>query len=417
MKSFNRKPGLTPKLRFPEFRKEPGWPETLLSNVLTEHQEKSDGASEVHSVSVHKGVVNQIDHLGRSFAAADRSNYNLAKSHDIIYTKSPTGDFPFGIIKQSRLPYNVIVSPLYGVFSPKNRHLGYILDSYFESPVRAKNYLAPITQKGAKNTIQISNKTFLSKGLYLPPSEIEQKKIAACLSSLDELIKAETQKLDSLKAHKKGLMQDLFPREGEPVPKLRFPEFRDAPDWEAAKLGDICDIQRGRFSHRPRNDPKFFGGEYPFIQTGDVVRANGGPVEASQSLNEHGLQVSKLFSPTIVLITIAANIGDTAILDHKACFTDSVAGLIPKNGISPHFVELAMQGKKAYLNKIAPAAAQKNINIEILTDVEILKPDELEQNRIAGCISSLDDQVAAQINRIATLQAHKQGLMQQLFPL
>ena len=128
---INHKPTLTPKLRFPEFRKEPGWEETLLKDVLTEHKLESDGASEVHSVSVHKGVINQKEHLGRSFAAADTSNYNLAQPYDIIYTKSPTGDFPFGVVKQNKLGYNVIVSPLYGVFAPTNRHLGYIFYAYF----------------------------------------------------------------------------------------------------------------------------------------------------------------------------------------------------------------------------------------------------------------------------------------------
>jgi type I restriction enzyme, S subunit len=200
-----------PKLRFPEFRDAAGWSKTTLKDVLTEHRLKSDGKSEVHSVSVHKGVINQKEHLGRSFAAADTSNYNLAKPYDVIYTKSPTGDFPYGVIKHNHNNYNVIVSPLYGVFSPINKYVGYIFDAYFESPIRTRNYLAPITQKGAKNTIQISNETFLSGGIYLPLEEAEQHKIAGCLSSIDELITAEVQKLDALKAHKKGLMQWLFP--------------------------------------------------------------------------------------------------------------------------------------------------------------------------------------------------------------
>lgn len=200
-----------PRLRFPEFRDAAGWSKTKLKNVLTEHRLKSDGKSEVHSVSVHKGVVNQKEHLGRRFAAADTSNYNLAKPYDVIYTKSPTGDFPYGVIKHNHNSYNVIVSPLYGVFSPINKYLGYIFDAYFESPIRTNNYLAPITQKGAKNTIQISNETFLSDEIYLPHEEAEQQKIAGCLSSIDVLIAAEIQKLDTLKAHKKGLMQQLFP--------------------------------------------------------------------------------------------------------------------------------------------------------------------------------------------------------------
>ena len=131
-----------PRLRFPGFTGE--WEKMPLSNFLFEHKTKSDGKCEVHSVSVSKGVINQVEYLGRSFAAADTSKYNLAKPNDIIYTKSPTGDFPYGIVKQNKNPYNVIVSPLYAVYTPINKHVGYILDSYFESPANTNNYLSSL---------------------------------------------------------------------------------------------------------------------------------------------------------------------------------------------------------------------------------------------------------------------------------
>ncbi len=244
----------------------------------------------------------------------------------------------------------------------------------------------------------------------------EQQKIADCLSSLDELIAAQARKVDALKTHKKGLMQQIFPREGETRPRLRFPAFQEAGDWEERKLGTVCEIQRGRFSHRPRNDPKFFGGKYPFIQTGDVVRSDGGSITASQSLNEEGLAVSKLFKPTIVLITIAANIGNTGLLLTEGCFTDSVAGLIPKKGVIPVFLELVMQGRKEHLNKIATTGAQKNINNEILRDVSIRLPYIPEQQRIADCLTCLDTLITAAAQELETVKIHRKGLMQQLFP-
>lgn len=199
----------TPRLRFPGFSGE--WDEKPLSHFLHEHKTKSDGKCEVHSVSVAKGVINQVEYLGRSFAASDTSKYNLVKPNDIIYTKSPTGAFPYGIVKQNKNPYNVIVSPLYAVYTPVTKYLGYILDSYFENPVNTNNYLSSLVQKGAKNTIQISNDTFVSKSMRLPSDENEQKKIAECLMALDDIIVTETNKLEALKAHKKGLMQQLFP--------------------------------------------------------------------------------------------------------------------------------------------------------------------------------------------------------------
>ena len=159
------------------------WKLQHLASILDEHKEKSSGQELVHSVSVHKGVVNQIEHLGRNFAAKDTSNYNLAKPGDIIYTKSPTGDFPYGIIKLNQNDYNVIVSPLYGVFTPKWPELGIWLDCYFEASQNAINYLHPIIQKGAKNTINITNKTFLSNVLLLPTEQNEVQEICQIISN------------------------------------------------------------------------------------------------------------------------------------------------------------------------------------------------------------------------------------------
>jgi restriction endonuclease S subunit len=200
------------------------------------------------------------------------------------------------------------------------------------------------------------------------------------------------------------------------MPKLRFPEFQAAGEWDERKLGTVCEIQRGKFSHRPRNDPKFFGGKYPFIQTGDVFKSAGGAVIASQSLNEDGLAVSRLFKPTIVLITIAANIGDTGLLQTEGCFTDSVVGLIPKRDTIPVFLELTMRGQKEYLNKVATTGAQKNINNEILREVSVLLPSVPEQKSIADCLTSLNDLIDAQTQKLEALKTHKKGLMQQLFP-
>jgi type I restriction enzyme S subunit len=200
------------KLRFKdENGKEfPKWKERKISDVLFEHKLKSTGKEEVFSVSVHKGLVNQVEHLGRVFAAKNTDNYNLVKPNDIVYTKSPTGDFPLGIIKQSRLHKEVIVSPLYGIFTPETRGLGYLLHVYFESPINVTNYLASIIQKGAKNTINITNTTFLSKSMKLPVSKEEQEKIGEFLSSIDTKIESITTQISQTQSFKKGLLQQMF---------------------------------------------------------------------------------------------------------------------------------------------------------------------------------------------------------------
>jgi type I restriction enzyme S subunit len=186
------------------------WERTKLADVLTEHREVSTGKEEVCSVSVNRGVINQFQHLGRVYAAADTSNYNLVKPGDIVYTKSPTGDFPFGIVKQSLLRDNVIVSPLYGVFTPASFALGTILDCYFESYVNANNYLRPIIHKGAKNTINITNKTFVSQSLVLPSELKDQKAVARIILIKRKEIELLEQLKEKYVQQKTGLMQKLL---------------------------------------------------------------------------------------------------------------------------------------------------------------------------------------------------------------
>lgn len=209
---FPAKNEALPNFRFPEFRGKAIWKKRTLADILQEHGKKSTGREEVYSVSVHKGLVNQVEHLGRSFSASSTAHYNRVIPGDVVYTKSPTGDFPLGVIKQSKLDFDVIVSPLYGVFSPETKALGALLDAYFDSPETAFAYLEPLAQKGAKNTININNARFLSGSLSFPVEEAEQKRIADFLGSTDELISAVTQRLVAVKALKKGLMQQLFPR-------------------------------------------------------------------------------------------------------------------------------------------------------------------------------------------------------------
>ena len=187
-----------------------GWTFLKLNEIMTEHKKKSTNNEEVFSVSVHEGLINQIEHMGRSFSAKDTSKYNLVKPGDIVYTKSPTGDFPLGIIKQSHLTQNVIVSPLYGVFTPTTYELGYILESFFESPIQCHNYLHPIVQKGAKNTMNITNKTFLSKKIYVPTSLEKQKKVFNIIKSINDKIKLTQKEIQLTKEFKKTLLSKMF---------------------------------------------------------------------------------------------------------------------------------------------------------------------------------------------------------------
>lgn len=200
------------KIRFSdsEGRSFPEWEPRTLSHYLVERHEKYTGAEEVYSVSVSKGLVNQSEHLGRSFAAENLDNYKVVHHGDVIYTKSPTGRFKWGIVKQSAEHKEVVISPLYGVFVPCNFEIGYLLDQYFSSSERAHNYLITLITKGAKNTINISNDTFLSKEISLPVIEEEQKAIVEFLKTVNEQLATENDILTQLETLKKGFLQKMF---------------------------------------------------------------------------------------------------------------------------------------------------------------------------------------------------------------
>lgn len=200
---------LTGKKRLPGFSG--AWKNIKLCEVLSERKEKNiEQNLRICSVAVQKGVIDQIEHLGRSYAASDTSNYSVAHYGDIIYTKSPTGDFLYGIVKQNLLQETVAVSPLYGVFTPMTFGLGYFLHTYFQSAICAQNYLLPIVQKGAKNTINITNDTFISSKLYLPLDVEEQKAIADTFIAADREIGLLRQDIEQEKQKKKALMQLLL---------------------------------------------------------------------------------------------------------------------------------------------------------------------------------------------------------------
>ena len=174
------------------------WEAEKLSFFLKERKlrNRENKYDEVFSVAKEKGVINQIEHLGRSYASSNISNYKVVLPHDVVYTKSPTAGFPFGIIKQNKLNRAGVVSVLYAVYEPINPSIGLLIDYYFSSWVNTYNYLKPLVRIGAKNTMNIGNKEFLSgENLSLPKSEEEQEKIAQLFSVIGKKINLLSEKI------------------------------------------------------------------------------------------------------------------------------------------------------------------------------------------------------------------------------
>ena len=181
----------------------------FLRDILIERHIKNTENYEVYSVSVSQGIINQIDYLGRSFAAKETLHYNVVNYGDIVYTKSPTGDFPYGIVKRSHILKPVAVSPLYGVYQPKNDYIGKYLHLYFKSPINTKNYLHRLIQKGAKNTINITNSLFLDNNVFIPEKP-ELINIVNLTSAIEDKLVLASRMLDSLKSQKGYLLSKMF---------------------------------------------------------------------------------------------------------------------------------------------------------------------------------------------------------------
>jgi len=250
--------------------------------------------------------------------------------------------------------------------------------------------------------------------LPLPPLP-EQKKIAEILSTVDEAIEKVGQAIERTQRLKRGLMQELLTK------GIGHKEFKDTEigripkEWEVVRLEDVADLERGRFAHRPRNDPKFYGGNVPFIQTGDISEANGVIRKYSQTLNEEGLKISKLFKRGIIVISIAGNIGDVGILSFDACFPDSVIGINPDSEkVDRFFLMFLLQQFKDRLNAVAPRSTQKNVNLEILSPFKLPLPPLPEQKKIAEVLSAVDQRLELLRKRKERLERVKRGLMEDL---
>lgn len=196
-------------------------------------------------------------------------------------------------------------------------------------------------------------------------------------------------------------------------PEIRFPGFTE--DWEQRKLEELGNLNRGKSKHRPRNDSRLFGGEYPFIQTGDVAKAPLFLTEYSQTYSEFGIQQSKLWDIGTLLITIAANVADTTILGIKAAFPDSVIGF-ESTSCDVVFIKNYIDIQSDLLKRKAETSSQANLNLAKLKEMNLNVPKLKEQQKIGSFFKQLDDTIALHQRKIDLLKETKKGFLQKMFP-
>jgi type I restriction enzyme S subunit len=252
----------------------------------------------------------------------------------------------------------------------------------------------------------VTGKEFANSQVALPPIP-EQKKIAHILSSVQRAIEAQERIIQTTTELKKTLMHKLFTEglRGEPQKQTEIGPIPES--WEVVKLGELATIERGKFSHRPRNEPRFYGGEYPFVQTGDVSNCDGYVRSYTQTLNEDGLAISKMFPAGTILITIAANIGFTGILEFDSACPDSLIGITPNENVHTEFLNYYLSTQQPEMDRLAPKGTQKNINIQFLKPWPVPLPSFEEQREIAEAFSATDRKI-----RLAT---QKRSQLQNLF--
>lgn len=244
--------------------------------------------------------------------------------------------------------------------------------------------------------------------------EPEQKKIAAVLWKMQRASATQDRLLAATRDLKQSAMQHLFTHglRGEPLKDTTIGPIPES--WRISNLSDVAHLARGRFTHRPRNEPRFYGGETPFVQTGDVVRSQGLITKYTQSLNSDGVAISRVFPRGTILITIAANIGFSGILDFDSACPDSLVGITPNKTTDASFLVYYLQLQQPEMDRQAPKGTQKNINIQFLKPWPVIVPDLAEQRDIAAALATIDRKLAHHQQKRAALNALFQTTLHQL---
>ena len=275
------------------------------------------------------------------------------------------------------------------------------------------------------------NKANLNKiPIPLPKNPKEQQKIANCLWSLDNVITSETEKLTHLKEHKKGLLQQLFPAKGKTKPQLRFPEFKNDGDWKEKTIDDIKSIvtdyvANGSFASLKENVQIQDSKDYSYYIRLTDLRAGLGHNNQRYATKKtyDFLNKSSLFGGELLMANIGANVGEVwqmPRVNYPATLAPNMIMVKFKEKIVDEFIFYFLTsglGKENISVTIAGNAHPKINKTEFKQVKVVLPKNEIEQQKIANCLSSADDLIEAQTNKIKNLKAHKKGLMQQLLSL
>jgi len=401
---------LVPKLRFPEFRDAGEWVPSTLGKLFANRQESGFESLPLLSLTDKEGIIPQEESNRKNNASADRSRYLRVVPGDIAYNTMRMWEGRSAFVDREG-----VISPAYTVCEPVGSANGLFFSYYFKTAQLIEQFRR-YSQGLVKDTLNLKYAAF-SKIPVLSSSPEEQQKIADCLSSLDALIAAQADKIDALKTHKKGLMQQLFPREGETVPRLRFPEFRDAGAWEEKMLEDIASFSKGKGISKSDIEEN---GVLPCIRYGELYTTYDETIDEVVSFTN--VSPDELILSKFNDVIIPAS-GETQedIATASCVRMDGVAlggdlNIIRSNN-NGVFLSYYLNGaKQKNIAQMSQGVSVIHLYPSQLKTLTVRLPKTEEQQKIADCLSSLDALIAAQSDKVDALKTHKKGLMQHLFP-
>ena len=406
---------MVPRLRFAEFRDAQAWGTAPLEGIAERVASKNANGEVIRVLtnSAEYGVLDQRDYFDRDIASAGKvDGYCIVDAGDYVYNPRTSASAPVGPISRNNIGKGVM-SPLYTVFRFAAEKTDFY-EHYFRS-TGWHSYIRSAASTGARHDrMSITTGAFMRMPVPTP-DQAEQQKIADCLTSLDEVIAAQGRKVQALKMHKRGLMQRLFPREGETLPRLRFPKFRDAPEWSETRLSSLGELVSG-LTYSP-DDVR---------DNGLLVLRSSNVQNAEIALEDNvyvtpGIKGANLAKPNDILICVRngskALIGKSALIPEGMPLCTHGAFMTVFRARAPHFVFQLAQSASFQKQVAADLGATINsINGGQLLKYRFVVPEADEQKRIAECLSSLTARIAAEAKKLTALKTHKKGLMRQLFP-
>lgn len=403
------KPTYTPALRFPDFLNDGEWEVKRLGDCFSERIERNYNDLPLLSLTESDGIIPQEETNRKNNSNADKSKYLRVCVGDIAYNTMR--------MWQGRCAYVTIegiVSPAYTVCKP-NEGIDSLFFYYLFKTQQAIEIFHRNSQGLVNDTLSLKFESFKKIKVAVPPLP-EQRRIAQALTALDELIAATNEKLEQMKAYKKGLMQKLFPAKGKKLPELRFKEFKKDGEWEVKKLGDIFSLIRNGAMYNTNNTSGFPMSRIETISNGviDYDRVGYSETELKDyRLNEGDILFSHINS--------LAHIGKVAYYDGSKVLYHGMNLLVLrcKKSFYPLYIFylLNTEEMKIALRSIAKRAInQASISTKELAQLLVYIPQKEEQRKIADCFTSIDEMINQYTNKVSFLEVYKKGLMQQMFP-